>query len=155
MEALKIKKLLVFLSIICFAGGAIYFAFQFDELPPILRRGLQPATFPIICSFIIIFLAAIMLFRIENDNDISDAVFNVMTLKIFMVICLFVVLLKIDFFFALALSSVFIHIIWTKSIHVKPIFFLGFLVPIFVYALFGQILAIRFPDGLITQFIYG
>lgn len=46
--------------IIIFSLILFYFTFHFDEVPPILNRGIQPATFPKGLLLLIIFLTSIV-----------------------------------------------------------------------------------------------
>ena len=54
-------------SIIFISSYLLYVTFTFDEVPPILNRGIQPATFPkalliliILLSFIVFLISLIM-----------------------------------------------------------------------------------------------
>lgn len=149
------KESLVCLTLVLFASIVIYLSSQFRELPPILQRGLQPSTFPIICAILIIAFAVMIWLTSSKYRHTEDLLFNKMTLKIFVVFLIFTILLTVDFFLSLILSTLAIHILWTGKWKISSIFLLGVILPVFIYILFGQILDVRFPDGIITTYLQG
>ncbi len=64
-------------------------------------------------------------------------------------------MLNIDFFLAISFTAIAINILWSGKIGIGSLFILGICIPLFVYMLFGMLLNIRFPDGLIVHYIYG
>ncbi|MFC0309281.1 tripartite tricarboxylate transporter TctB family protein [Gallibacterium trehalosifermentans] len=148
------KNLFIFFTIFIFASVVIYLASQFRDLPPILQRGLQPSTFPIACAVLIILLSFILWLKSNREEDIPEANFNIMTIKIFFIIPVFILVLMVDFFLAVTLSSLAIHMLWTKKIKILPVFLLGIVLPLFIYVLFDQILGVRFPDGIIMNYVH-
>lgn len=147
------KNTVVCLTLLLFASMVIYLASQFRELPPILQRGLQPSTFPILCSVLIMLLTIMIWLKGDKESDTSETSFNSMTIKVFLIIPVFVMLLSLDFFLAVALSALAIHMLWTDKLRVLPIFLLGIVLPIFIYVLFGQVLDVKFPAGIVTDYL--
>jgi len=67
---------------------------------------------------------------------------------------LFVALVQIDLFLALAIFACLLAVYWgERKIH--NILLVGLAVPIGVFFLFDQIFKIRFPRGLLTNLWYG
>ncbi|MCW9710461.1 tripartite tricarboxylate transporter TctB family protein [Avibacterium sp. 21-586] len=149
------KNFFIFFTIFAFASVVIYLASQFRDLPPILQRGLQPSTFPIICAIFIILLSFILWLKSDNERDKLEDNFNKMTIKIFLIIPVFIGILNIDFFLAVTLSALAIHMLWTDKIKVFSLILLGIILPIFVYILFDQILGVKFPEGILINYISG
>lgn len=149
------KELFVCIIIILFAIMIIYLASQFRELPPILQRGLQPSTFPIICAILIIIFAIAMWLTDDTGKNSEDLLFNRTTAKVVFVFLSFIILLKLDFFLSLILSILAIYILWSKKPRLYSIILLGFILPVFIYILFGLILDVRFPDGIFISYLKG
>ena len=128
--------------------------FTFDIVPPILNRGIQPATFPkallvliIVMSLLIYYLAIKNPWKVEKKLPKS---FYLTILSFF----IFVVISKtLDFFLAISALSIFVSYYWGE----KRIFYLllvGIIFPILVFIFFETILGLRFPPGIITNIYY-
>ena len=59
-------RYLIPLGIIAFCVLAYFLSTQFDRVPPILKRGMQPSDFPQLIIGLIIILSVWLIFR---DND--------------------------------------------------------------------------------------
>ena len=149
------KDLFIFFTIFVFSSVVIYLASQFRELPPILQRGLQPSTFPIICASFIILLSFILWLRGSKEKDIFGTNFNYITIKVLLLIPIFILVLNVDFFLAIMLFSLAIHLLWADKIKIFPIILLTIILPVFIYVLFEQILGVKFPDGIVINYIRG
>ena len=128
--------------------------FTFDVVPPILNRGIQPATFPkalliliIVMSLLIYYLAIKNPWKVEKKLPKS---FFLTILSFF----IFVVISKtLDFFLAISALSIFVSYYWGE----KRIFYLllvGIIFPVLVFIFFETILGLRFPPGIITNIYY-
>ena len=144
----------VCLVIILTSVALLITTFTFDIVPPILNRGIQPATFPkalliliIVMSLLIYYLAIKNPWKIEKKLPIS---FYLTILSFFM----FVVISKtLDFFLAISALSIFVSYYWGE----KRIFYLllvGIIFPVIVFVFFETILGLRFPPGIITNIYY-
>lgn len=142
------------LVILILGALVIVLAMQFRDLPPVLRRGMQPSWFPIGVAMLIMGLAVMLFWRQDAASE-ADVAFNRLTLRTFMVVPVCIVLLQADFLLALSLSALFIHLLWARKLHWQPLVLLGIVMPALIYALFGEALAIRFPRGFITNWLYG
>ena len=144
----------VCLVIILTSVALLITTFTFDIVPPILNRGIQPATFPkalliliIVMSLLIYYLAIKNPWKIEKKLPKS---FYLTILSFFM----FVVISKtLDFFLAISALSIFVSYYWGE----KRIFYLllvGIIFPVLVFIFFETILGLRFPPGIITNIYY-
>lgn len=149
-----LSRLAMPLAIVLFAALVIALAMQFRELPPVLRRGMQPSWFPIGIAVLMVALAVLVFFQQAPPVE-ADAQCNRMTLKTFLVVPVCIVLMQADFLLALSLSALFIHLLWARKIRWQTLILLGFIMPALIYALFGEALAVRFPRGLVTNWLYG
>ena len=144
----------VCLVIILISIALLITTFTFDIVPPILNRGIQPATFPkalliliIVMSLLIYYLAIKNPWKVEKKLPKS---FYLTILSFF----IFVVISKtLDFFLAISALSIFVSYYWGE----KRIFYLllvGIIFPVIVFVFFETILGLRFPPGIITNIYY-
>lgn len=145
------ESILVTLLIIAFCCAAIWLSLSFERMPPILKRGIQPADFPqLVCVFIIL-LTVFMFWRdpIRIIEPIGSKTLGTMVLM-----ALFVALSNIDLFLALGVFAGLLAFYWGER---RPLHLLGIsiLLPIAVFFLFDQVFEIRFPRGLLTNLWYG
>ena len=144
----------VCLVIILTSVALLITTFTFDIVPPILNRGIQPATFPkalliliIVMSLIIYYLAIKNPWKVEKKLPKS---FFLTILSFF----IFVVISKtLDFFLAISALSIFVSYYWGEK---KIIYLLlvGIIFPIIVFVFFETILGLRFPPGILTDIYY-
>ena len=148
-DEFKVSFIIIFISTIL-----LITTFSFDIVPPILNRGIQPATFPkallvliISLTFIIYFLSTKKPWKVEKKLPKTFY----LTLISFL---LFVLISKtLDFFLAISILSVFVSYYWGE----RRIFYLllvSIIFPIFVFVFFETILGLRFPPGIITNIYY-
>ena len=128
--------------------------FSFDIVPPILNRGIQPATFPkgllllIICLTLIVFYLSI-----KKPWKIEKKLPKTFFLTLFSFILFVIVSKTLDFFLAISLLSIFVSYCWGE----RRIFYLilvSIIFPIIVFIFFETILGLRFPPGIITNIYY-
>ena len=126
----------VCLVIILTSVALLITTFTFDIVPPILNRGIQPATFPkalliliIVMSLLIYYLAIKNPWKVEKKLPKS---FYLTILSFF----IFVVISKtLDFFLAISALSIFVSYYWGE----KRIFYLllvGIIFPVLVFIFF-------------------
>lgn len=152
--SIKKQNLIAFLCITFFSLTVIIIALQFRELPPILKRGLQPSYFPIGIAVLMIGLAALMLWKDTTEHE-ADAKLTPLTIKTFVIVPIFLILIQADFLLALSFAAVAINILWSEKINFAVVFLLGFIIPALIFILFSEILSVRFPRGIITNLFYG
>ena len=148
-DEFKVSFIIIFISIIL-----LITTFTFDIVPPILNRGIQPATFPKGLLVLIIFLTSIVYYLSLNkpwkiQKRLPQSFF--LTLLSFII---FVVISKtLDFFLAISLLSVFISYCWGER-RVFYLILVSIIFPIIVFVFFETILGLRFPPGIITNIYY-
>jgi len=128
--------------------------FTFDIVPPILNRGIQPATFPKALLVLIICLTSIVYFLSlkfpwKKEKKLPKSFY--ITLYNFI---LFIVISKtLDFFLAISVLSFLVSYFWGER-RVIVLLLVSILFPIIVFVFFETILGLRFPPGIITNIYY-
>ena len=128
--------------------------FSFDIVPPILNRGIQPATFPKGLLVLIIILTSIVYYLSlkkpwETKKKLPQPFFLTLLSFIF-----FIFISKtLDFFLAISLLSVFVSYCWGER-RVIYLILVSIIFPIIVFIFFETILGLRFPPGIITNIYY-
>jgi len=146
-----LESWIVGLVIIAFCLTAIWLSLSFEKMPPILKRGIQPADFPQLVLGLIILLTLYMLWR--DPVSIVEPMGS-KTLGSLVLMTLFVLLAQIDLFLGLALFAAGLCIYWGER-KISRLFVVGLVVPVTVFFLFDQVFKIRFPRGLLTNLWYG
>ena len=148
-DEFKVSFVIIFVSTILLIS-----TFSFDIVPPILNRGIQPATFPKALLFLIISLTCIVYFLStkkpwKTEKKLPKTFY--LTLISFL---LFILISKtLDFFLAISVLSVFVSYYWGE----RRFFYLllvSIIFPIIVFIFFETILGLRFPPGIITNIYY-
>ncbi|MBD1163174.1 tripartite tricarboxylate transporter TctB family protein [Pelagibacterales bacterium SAG-MED11] len=128
--------------------------FTFDIVPPILNRGIQPATFPKGLLLLIIGLTLIVFYlSIKKPWKIEKKLPKTFFLTLFSFILFVIVSKTLDFFLAISLLSIFVSYCWGE----RRLFYLilvSIIFPIIVFIFFETILGLRFPPGIITNIYY-
>ena len=128
--------------------------FSFDIVPPILNRGIQPATFPKGLLLLIIGLTLIVFYlSIKKPWKIEKKLPKTFFLTLLSFILFVIVSKTLDFFLAISLLSIFVSYCWGE----RRIFYLilvSIIFPIIVFIFFETILGLRFPPGIITNIYY-
>ena len=131
-----------------------YFTFQFDLVPPILNRGIQPATFPKILLVIIIGLSCIMFISSTKNKWEGKQVLPKTFWLTIVCLLVFTIIAKIlDFFLGLAVLSFLISILWGER-RIAFLVFVAIVFPALVFLFFDKLLNLRFPGGILTNIYY-
>ena len=148
-SSFKVSFIIIFISLIL-----LFKTFFFDTVPPILNRGIQPATFPKGLLILIIFLTLIVYFLSLMTPWKTEKILPNTFFKTLYSFILFIIITKtLDFFLAISLLSLLVSYFWGE----KRIFYLLLVSVIFpgiVFVLFETILGLRFPPGIITNIYY-
>ena len=148
-DEFKVFSVIIFVSTILLIS-----TFTFDTVPPILNRGIQPATFPKGLLVLIIALTSLIYdlsFKKpwKKEKELPKNFFLTLLSFIF-----FIIISKtLDFFLAISVLSVFVSYNWGE----KRFFYLllvGIIFPFIVFVFFEMILGLRFPPGIITNLYY-
>ena len=148
------NSFIVSFIIVIISSILLIFTFTFDIVPPILNRGIQPATFPKALLILIIFLTSIIYFLSlkfpwKKEKKLPKSFY--ITLYNFI---LFIVIAKtLDFFLAISVLSFLVSYFWGER-RVIVLLLVSILFPIIVFVFFETILGLRFPPGIITNIYY-
>ena len=144
----------VFSIIIVVSTILLISTFSFDTVPPILNRGIQPATFPKGLLVLIITLTSFIYFlSFKNPWNKEKKLPKTFFLTILSFVIFIVISKTLDFFLAIAVLSVFVSYSWGE----RRIFYLllvSIIFPFVVFVFFEMILGLRFPPGIITNLYY-
>jgi len=148
-DSFKVLSLIIIISSIL-----LIVTFTFDIVPPILNRGIQPATFPkallvlIICLALVVYILSIK-FPWKKEKKLPKPFY--ITLYNFI---LFIIIAKtLDFFLAISVLSFLISYFWGER-RIIALLLVSILFPIIVFIFFETILGLRFPPGIITNIYY-
>ena len=144
----------VCLVIILISIALLITTFTFDIVPPILNRGIQPATFPKALLILIILMSLLIYYlAIKNPWKVGKKLPKSFFLTILSFFIFVVISKTLDFFLAISALSIFVSYYWGE----KRIFYLllvGIIFPVLVFIFFETILGLRFPPGIITNIYY-
>ena len=148
-DEFKVSFIIIFVSIIL-----LITTFTFDIVPPILNRGIQPATFPKALLVLIISLTLTVYYlSLSKPWKIEKKLPKSFYLTLFSFVFFVVISKTLDFFLAIAFLSIFVSYHWGE----KRIFYLllvSIIFPVIVFIFFELILGLRFPPGIITNIYY-
>ena len=148
-DEFKVSLIIIIISTILLIS-----TFSFDIVPPILNRGIQPATFPKGLLVLIIVLTSIVYYlSIKKPWEIKKKLPQPFYLTLLSFIFFIFISKTLDFFLAISVLSIFVSYNWGE----KRIFYLllvGILFPLVVFIFFEMILGLRFPPGIITNLYY-
>ena len=148
-SSFKVSFIIILISLIL-----LITTFTFDTVPPILNRGIQPATFPKALLVLIIFLTSFIFYlSVKNpwkkESKLPKSFF--ITLVAFV---LFLFIAKtLDFFLAIAVVSAVASYHWGEK-RIIYLLIVSILFPIIVFIFFETFLGLRFPPGIITNIYY-
>ena len=148
-DEFKVSFLIIFISTILLIS-----TFSFDIVPPILNRGIQPATFPKALLVLIISLTLIVYFlSTKKPWKVEKKLPKPFYLTLISFLIFILISKTLDFFLAISVLSVFVSYYWGE----RRFFYLllvSIIFPIIVFIFFETILGLRFPPGIITNIYY-
>ena len=141
--------------IILISSILLYFTFTFDIVPPILNRGIQPATFPKALLILIIALTLLTYFiSLKNPWKKEKKLPNSFYITLLSFVVFITVSKFLDFFLGIALLSIIVSYFWGER-RVAYLIIVSIIFPLIVFVFFETILGLRFPPGIITNLYYG
>jgi hypothetical protein len=148
-SSFKVSFIIIFISLIL-----LFTTFSFDTVPPILNRGIQPATFPKGLLGLIIFLTTIVfILSLKNPWKTEKILPKTFYITLYNFILFIIIAKTLDFFLAISILSLLISFFWGE----RRIFYLllvSIIFPVIVFIFFETILGLRFPPGIITNIYY-
>ena len=140
--------------IIIFSLFLFYITFYFDEVPPILNRGIQPATFPKGLLIIIMSLTSILyFFSLKNPWKKQETLPKTFSYTLIILILFTIIAKTLDFFLGLSFFSFTISYLWGERRKLL-LFFVTVIFPLLVFIFFETILNLRFPGGILIDLYY-
>ncbi len=139
------------LCIIVFCACAYFLTTEFDRVPPILKRGMQPADFPQLVIMLMGFLALWLAFV---DKSTAPTPLPPVVYASLGMMAGFLGLAQVDLFLALGVFGFCLTLIWGER-RWWALAIVAVVVPFGVFLLFDQAFDIRFPRGLLTNLWYG
>ena len=147
----NISRYAVPAGIIVFCVWAYWLSTQFERVPPILKRGMQPEDFPQLVIGLIIMLSVYLIFR--DDSKAPEPLTRMVQMTIGLLIG-FLLIAEIDLFLGLGLFAVSLTALWGER-RAWALVLVGIIAPVAVFVLFDGIFEVRFPRGLLTNLWYG
>ena len=148
-DEFKVSFIIIFISTVLLIS-----TFSFDIVPPILNRGIQPATFPKGLLVLIISLTLLIYYlSIKKPWKIEKKLPKTFFLTLFSFLIFVIVSKTLDFFLAISLLSVFVSYCWGER-RILYLIMISIIFPIIVFIFFETILGLRFPPGIITNIYY-
>ncbi len=148
-DEFKVSFIIILISTILLIS-----TFSFDIVPPILNRGIQPATFPKGLLVLIIVLTSIVYYlSFKKPWEIQKKLPKPFFLTLLSFIFFIFISKTLDFFLAISLLSVFVSYCWGER-RVIYLILVSIIFPIIVFIFFETILGLRFPPGIITNIYY-
>ena len=148
IKDIKILSVIIFISLILFV-----YTFTFDEVPEILAQGMQPTMMPRLIFSLIIFLC---FFQIYQNKSLKSENKDIIKRNAFITFAytLFIVLIadKLGFLISVFLFTLITPILWQRKDYVKITLY-SFSMTIFVFVFFTLILQLKFPQGILEDFI--
>ena len=148
-DEFKVSFIIIFLSSIL-----LITTFTFDIVPPILNRGIQPATFPK-ALLILIIVMTLIIYYLANKNPwkVEKKLPKSFFLTLFSFVIFVIVSKTLDFFLAISALSIFVSYCWGEK-RIIYLLLVGIFFPVIVFIFFETILGLRFPPGIITNIYY-
>ena len=148
-DEFRVSFIIIFISIVLLIS-----TFSFDIVPPILNRGIQPATFPKALLVLIISLTLIIYYlSINKPWEVKKKLPKNFFLTLFSFLIFIIVSKTLDFFLAISVLSIFISYNWGER-RILFLILVSIIFPILVFIFFETILGLRFPPGIITNLYY-
>ncbi|WP_257098911.1 tripartite tricarboxylate transporter TctB family protein [Pseudovibrio flavus] len=145
-----VARFVVPLLILLFCVGAYYLSTQFDRVPPILKRGIQPSDFPQLVigliGFLTIWLALTQ--KVGKLEVLTSTVWGTLLALIG-----FLLVAEIDLFLGLGLFAFTLALMWGER-RLWALVLVGLIIPVAVFFLFDGIFEVRFPRGPLTNLWY-
>lgn len=136
---------------IAFCIVAYWLTTQFDRVPPVFVRGMQPADFP---QMVLLLIAALSVLVMIFDKPVEH---DPVKLNVWTSIGLFVVfalVAQVDLFLGLGVFAAGLAWTWGER-RIWGIGLVAVVSPAVIFLLFDLVFKIRFPRGLLTNLWYG
>lgn len=139
-----------------FSAAVIVAALQLDVSPPmIVGDGMQPRVFPIFLMVINLVLAGLLAWQFKSSPPKKVPVEGVQTWGSMALFALFYpITVYLDMMIAIAVVMFLMCLLWGER-RLPVAGAVALLTPGLVFLLFDQVLRVRFPRGVLTNWYYG
>lgn len=165
-------------GIIAFCLGTFWLTTQFDRVPPILLRGMQPSDFPQLVLIVIMVLAGLVMLQRApaasataaasdgseaGESEAGEAVtdsepdlppVSAHVWRSMGLLLVFIAVAQVDLFLGLGVFAGALTMVWGER-RWWALLIVMVIAPLCVFFLFDQVFEIRFPRGLLTELWYG
>ena len=151
MRPLVIPGIIALFSVVI-----IYLALQLRTSPPlIVGASMQPRSFPIFLMVINLLLVGIMIWQnLKNPPEPVKMEGPTTWISIGLFALFYILTTYADFFIAISAVVFLLSVSWgERRLHVAGL--VALTVPLTLFLIFDEVLKIRFPRGLITNWYYG
>ncbi len=138
-----------FIIVVCLA--AFWLTTQFERVPPILKRGIQPSDFP---QLVIGLISVLTVAEVFSRKSEAPGRLNRTTWLTMGLMAGFVLVVQLDLFLGLGVFAAALTLLWGER-RAVPLLMIGLLFPVAVFFLFDRVFEVRFPRGLLTSLWYG
>ena len=151
MRTLVIPGIIALFSVVI-----IYLALQFRMSPPlIVGASMQPRSFPIFLMVINLLLVGIMIWQnLKNPPEPVKMEGPTTWISIGLFALFYILTTYADFFIAIAAVVFLLSVSWGER-RLLVAGLVALTVPLTLFLIFDEVLKIRFPRGLITNWYYG
>ena len=130
-DEFKVSFVIIFISTVLLIS-----TFSFDIVPPILNRGIQPATFPKALLVLIISLTLLIYYlSIKKPWKIEKKLPKPFFLTLMSFLIFIIISKTLDFFLAISLLSVFVSYFWGER-RILYLLLVSIIFPIIVFIFF-------------------
>ena len=153
---ITMRPLVIPAIIALFSVVIIYLALQLRVSPPlIVGASMQPRSFPIFLMVINLLLVVIMVWQnLKNPPAPVKMEGPTTWISIGLFALFYLLTVYADFFIAIAAVVFLLSVSWgERRLHVAGL--VALTVPLTLFLVFDEVLKIRFPRGLITNWYYG
>ena len=144
----KILSVIIFLTLYLFVV-----TFSFDQVPEILAQGMQPTMMPRLIFTLIILLSV---FQIYQNRNLIDKKKEVIKRNAYLTFCFmaFTILIaeKLGFLLTVFMFTLVTPFLWQRKDKLN-VFLYSLGMTIFVFVFFTLILQLKFPQGILEDFI--
>ena len=151
MRPLVIPGIIALFSVVI-----IYLALQLRTSPPlIVGASMQPRSFPIFLMVINLLLVGIMIWQnLKNPPEPVKMEGPTTWISISLFALFYILTTYADFFIAIAAVVFLLSVSWGER-RLLVAGLVALTVPLTLFLIFDEVLKIRFPRGLITNWYYG
>jgi putative tricarboxylic transport membrane protein len=143
------------LVIAAICAAVAWLTTTFDRVPDILVQGMQPADFPLVVVGVILLLTVIMVVQsagwaAERKRPLPPVVWR----SVAMIGGFLVIATWVDLFLGLMAFFVALGLVWGER-RLVGLVVVAVVLAGAIFVVFGEILQVRFPHGILTDLVYG